>query len=202
MSARVVQVALRSVFLGFALVGAVALLGAAQGATAGSLWTPGPSMFSDVKAREVGDLVTLIIIERAEATHQARTATSQDAEVSLGPGTGLLSVIPLVGAKGGDEASASGSTSRGGTVQAKMTTRVVEVLPGGNLRIEGRQTIVINGEQQEIVVSGIVRARDIAPDNTVLSTYVADAHIVFVGTGPLGEKQRPGILTRLLNWLF
>lgn len=98
--------------------------------------------------------------------------------------------------------SASGSTARGGTLEAKMTTRVVEIFPNGNLRIEGRQRIVINGEDQEIVVSGVVRPRDISPDNTVLSTYVADAEIVFNGTGVVGDKQTPGLLTRLLDWLF
>jgi len=83
-----------------------------------------------------------------------------------------------------------------------MTAKVVEVLPNGNLVIEGRQTIVINGEEQVIVVSGIVRPQDIEPDNTVLSTYIADATIVYNGTGPIGDAQEPGLLTRLLNWLF
>lgn len=159
-------------------------------------------MFADQKARAVGDLVTLIIIERSQASQEASTSSQQDAEVSLGPGSGLFNFIPLVGAGGGDQSAVRGSTTRGGSIQAQMTTRVVEILPNGVLRIEGRQTIVINGEDQEIVVSGLVRPRDIAPDNTVLSTYVADAHISFKGNGPLAEKHTPGILTRFFNWLF
>src|SRR5690606_17736037 len=95
-----------------------------------------------------------------------------------------------------------GSTTRGGSLNARMTAMVVDVLPNGNLVIEGRQTIIVNEEEQLIVVSGIVRPQDIAPDNTVLSTFVADATITYHGTGPLGDRQEPGLLTRLLNWLF
>lgn len=183
------------------VVGTMAL--GAQGVLAGSLWTSSTSMFADQKARRPGDLVTIIILERSQASQEAQTSTRQDASVNLGPGTGLLqTMIPLIGASGGDNANARGSTTRGGSIQARMTTRVVEILPSGNMRIEGRQMIVVNGEEQEILVSGVVRPRDIAPDNSVLSTYVADAVITFTGQGPLGDKQEPGILTKLFNWLF
>lgn len=179
-----------------------AVVAGAAPVAASSLWVAQGSMFADQKARSVGDLVTLIIVERTEASQAAKTTTSKDGEVSIGPGLGFLDVIPLIQASGGDSMTAGGTTTRGGSLQAKMTTRVVEVLPNGNLKIEGRQTIVLNGEEQEIVVSGFIRTRDIAPDNTVLSTYVADAHIAFKGTGSLGDNHKPGILTRLFDWLF
>lgn len=172
-------------------------------ASAASLWSDGASMFSDRKARRVGDLLTLIIVERSAASQEAATQMSQDGEVTVGPGLGILrNVVPLISASGEDSSSAGGSTTRGGSLDAKMTTKVVEVYENDVLRIEGRQTIVINNETQEIVVSGLVRSRDVTPENTVLSTYVADAHITFVGAGALGEKQKPGILTRLFDWLF
>lgn len=173
-------------------------------ALASSLWDGGAgSMFADRKARRVGDLVTLIIVERSEASQAARTTTAKDAEISIGPGLGLLQgVIPLISASGGDELTAGGSTTRGSSLTTKMTTRVVEELPNDILRIEGRQNIVVNGEEQEIIVSGLVRLQDISPDNTVLSTYVADAAISFKGAGALGDKHEPGLLTRLFNWLF
>ena len=82
------------------------------------------------------------------------------------------------------DASAQGSTTHGGTLDARMTAQVVDVLPTGNLVIEGRQTIIVNGEEQIIVVSGQVRPQDIASDNTVLSTFIADATIAYQGTGP------------------
>ena len=158
------------------------------------------SMFADRKARDVGDLVTVIIVEQAQARQTANTSTGKESQVQVGPGLGVLAdLIPLFGMGGGDSYSAHGQTTRGGSLTAKVTTRVIEVLPNDTLRIEGSQ-FVINGEQ-EIVIRGTVRSRDIAPDNTILSPHVADAEISFVERG-LCDKNNPGILTRLFNWLF
>lgn len=162
-----------------------------------------PSMFEDQKAKRVGDLVTVIIVERAQASQSASTATGKDSEVSVGPGMGVLAdLIPLLKVGGGDSFAADGSTTRGGSLTANVTTKVVEVLPNNTMRIEGRQKITINGEDQEIVITGLVRSQDVSPDNTVLSNYVADAEIAFLGTGIVADKNNPGIITRLFNWLF
>jgi len=161
------------------------------------------SMFSDRKARRPGDLVTVIIVEQAQARQVAATSTGKDSEVSVGPGAGVLAdLIPLLRLGGGDSFSADGSTTRGGSLTAKITTKVIETYANNTMLIEGRQKIVVNGEEQEIVLTGLVRSEDIAPDNTVLSTFVADAEISFVGTGAVGDKNKPGLLTRLFNWLF
>jgi len=162
-----------------------------------------PSMFEDRKAKRAGDLVTVIIVERATARQNASTATGKDSEVSVGPGMGVLAdLIPLLRVGGGDSFSADGSTTRGGSLTANVTTKVVEVYPNNTMRIEGRQKIMINGEEQEIVISGLIRSRDVAPDNTVLSNFVADAEIAFLGSGVVASKNNPGIITRLFNWLF
>lgn len=182
----------------------VGMLMFGTGAHATSLFPTGTnSMFADQKARNVGDLVTVIIVEQAQARQTAGTSSGKESSVSAGPGLGVLAdLIPLFGVGGSDNFSAQGSTTRGGSLQAQLTTRVVENLGNNTLKIEGRQRIVVNGEEQEIIVSGIVRGRDINPDNTVLSPLVADAEISFVGTGVVGDKQKPGILTRVFNWLF
>lgn len=171
---------------------------------AASLWNSSKSMYSDEKARAIGDLVTLIIVEQAQATQSASTNTGSDGRVQVGPIAlaDIVPVIPPISAGGSDSASAKGSTTRGGSLNARMTAKVVDVLPNGNLMIEGRQTIIVNNEEQIIIVSGQVRAKDVAPDNTVLSTFVADATISYEGTGPIGDKQNPGLLTRIFNWLF
>ena len=171
-------------------------------AGATSLWSDGASLFGDTRARQVGDLVTLIIVEKSQAQQSANTRTGQDTSLALGPGLGLFDIVPLIELGGGDNFSSGGTTTRGGQLTARMTTQVVEVLPNGNLVIEGRQTIRINEEEQVIVVKGTIRPQDISRDNTILSTFVADAHITFEGTGSLGSKQSPGLLTRLFNWLF
>lgn len=180
-----------------------ALLSTGSWCRAESLWVSGASLYTDTRAHAIGDLVTLIIVEKTQASQAANTTTAKDASVSVGPGVGLLEdVVPLVSASGKDKLTAGGTTTRGGSLQAKITTKIIDVLPNGNLTIEGRQTILLNGEAQEIVVSGIIRPEDIAADNTVLSTYVADARISYKGAGALGDKQQPGLLTRILGWLF
>lgn len=162
-----------------------------------------PSMFEDQKAKRPGDLVTVIIVEQAQARQTASTSTGKDSEVSVGPGMGVLAdLIPLLRVGGGDSFAADGSTTRGGSLTANITTRVMEVLPNNTMRIEGTQKITINGEEQEIVITGLVRSQDVAPDNTILSTFVADAEIAFLGTGIVADKNNPGIITRLFNWLF
>ncbi|OUN01060.1 MAG: hypothetical protein BAA04_07635 [Firmicutes bacterium ZCTH02-B6] len=186
------------------LVAAVALgAAAAWPAAASSLWTGAGSLYADNKARQVGDLVTIIIVERTQATSTAQTQTGQDTSVNFGPVLwNSVPIVPGFGLSGNDNFRAGGSTTRGGSLNARMTAKVVEVLPNGNLVIEGRQTIIVNDEEQVIVVSGTIRPQDIAPDNTVLSTYVADATISYHGAGTIGDKQEPGLLTRLFNWLF
>ncbi|HHU60471.1 MAG: flagellar basal body L-ring protein FlgH [Bacillota bacterium] len=173
-------------------------------ASANSLFpVDGTSMFQDKKARNPGDLVTVIIVEQAQARQNANTNAGKESEVSVGPGVGVLAdLIPLLKVGGGDSFKSDGSTSRGGSLQAKLTTKVVETYPNNTMKIEGRQKILINGDEQEIVISGLVRNQDVTPDNTVLSTFVADAEIAFLGTGIVADKNNPGIITRIFNWLF
>lgn len=182
----------------------IMIFGASLGVQAASLWTQqGGDLFTDHKANQVGDLVTIIIVEQSQASQNASTQSSKEGSVGVGPGLGILKdVLPEISGSGGDSLSASGKTSRGGSLQAKVTVRISEILPDGNLLLEGKQLITINGEKQEIVVSGLVRPQDITYDNTVLSTFVADAEITYVGNGPIGDRQKPGVLTKIFHWLF
>ncbi|MGI6083274.1 MAG: flagellar basal body L-ring protein FlgH [Limnochordia bacterium] len=164
---------------------------------AGSLYTTAPRTW------QVGDLITVIIVEQAQATQTASTETQKKSGVGVGvelpwdPSGHLSADI-----EGGDRLRSTGKTVRGGTLRASVTAEVKALEPSGNLRIEGRQTIVVNGETQEIVLSGVVRPEDIGKDNAVLSTSVAEAEIAYQGAGSLGGKQRQGIITRFFHWLF
>ena len=160
------------------------------------------SMFADQKAREVGDLVTVLIVERSQATQSAGVNTSSGTDTTFGASGVLADLLPMLGFSTGGSFSASGSTNVSGNVTGQLTTRVVEVMSNGTMRIEGRQGIVVNDEEQEIVISGWVRSRDIQPDNTIRSPLVADAQINFTGTGPISEEQKQGLLTRILRWIF
>ena len=95
-----------------------------------------------------------------------------------------------------------GATSSRGSVRARISARVDSVLANGNLAITGNRTIIINGEEQVISLSGIVRPSDIQADNSVYSYNISDAHIAFAGNGIVSSAQGPGWITKLLHWLF
>lgn len=174
-------------------------------AHAESLWqkSGGNGLFHDRKGMSVGDLITVLIVERSQASQNAATQTGKQGSLAIGPGAGVLEqYLPLVKAGGSDQMKADGTTSRGGQVTAKVTVVVREILPNGNLVVEGKQLISVNHEKQEITVTGVIRPDDIAPDNTVYSTYLAEANIRYSGDGVIGNKQRPGILQYVLGLIF
>ncbi|HOK53887.1 MAG TPA: flagellar basal body L-ring protein FlgH, partial [Armatimonadota bacterium] len=143
-------------------------------AQADSLWLPvSTSMFTDIKAKQVGDLVTVMISEGASSTVKASTDVAKDMEHSNQAGIGpFLRLIPELGFSSGQSSSASGQTTMTSTFVAKVTATVTKVLENGNLEIQAKRTVVTNGEKQEITLTGIVRQMDIAADNTVMSTYL------------------------------
>lgn len=161
------------------------------------------SLFADNKARHVGDVLTILIQETASAASQASTKSSRDESLNYGPGFGpLLHLIKNFGVSGSTSSNGSGSTSRTDNLNARIAVTVKEVLPNGDLRIEGTRAVGINAERQEITLSGIVRPQDIAFDNTISSPLVADAQIKYNGKGPVGDKQHDGLITRVFKFLF
>ncbi len=201
---------------------------AAQSAVddSGSLWRdtgPFGDLFVLPKARRLGDIVTVKIVESSSATNQANTVTERDSSLtaSIDAFLGLEQKFvnpahpdfradrnfnPFGEIKGGmtSEFDGSGATSRSGDLTAFITARVIEVLPGGNLKIKGSREVEVNNETQLITLSGMVRVRDIAPDNVVLSTFLSDARISYSGEGDIDDRQRPGWMANFLNkiWPF
>ncbi len=186
----------------------------------GSLWCRGCQggfLFADHKARMIGDLITITIVEASSASNQATTDTGRKSDISLGVTNflgapldfGLQNVWgrgnsfnPSIAATAENNYDGSGTTSRKGTFSATLTARVMEVLPNGNLKIKGRREITVNDEKQLLVLSGIVRPKDISRDNVALSSDIADARISFTGLGIVSDKQRPGWLARLVDWAW
>lgn len=160
------------------------------------------STYSDQSARQVGDLLTVIIVQSSVASHEAESDTEKSTSATAGEGSGLLSFFPdfSLGAK--RSTSGSGSTVRKTQFADRMTARVAQVLANGTLQVEATRTTVINAEKLEAKLTGIVRPQDISPENTVLSTAIADQQIVWSGKGPIAEKQRPGLISCLLHFLF
>lgn len=165
----------------------------------------GRSLFSDQKANLPGDAVTVVVVEVSSASNDASTSTGRASNISMSgsgnsAGTSLADVSLGVGT--GNSFKGEGSTSSRGSVRARISARVDSVLANGNLAITGNRTIEINGEEQIISLSGIVRPSDIQSDNSVFSYNISDAHIVFKGNGMVDRAQGPGWITKLLHWLF
>jgi flagellar L-ring protein FlgH len=161
--------------------------------------------FVDLKARAVNDVLTVRIADVTSATGQANTNTSRASSVA-----GNLDNV--FGYKPGNVVEAQlkfgfdgkGTTTRKNALSATVTAVVREVFPNGNLFVEGSKEVIINNERQYITVTGVVRPEDIAPDNSISSDLLADARLVYSGRGVLSDKQRPGLLGRVIDlvWPF
>ena len=186
------------------LIGFAALL-PGTGASASSLWSdnsPTATIFGDQRARAVGDILTIIVNETSSAIRSGASSNTKSASASTEKGTGLLGFVPDSSVGQQDNFSTKGSINNTNTAKARLTVKVVEVKPNGNLVISGVQNIRQNGEEQRINISGQVRPSDIRADNSVLSSNIADAKLLVTGSGPLVNKQRQGILTQIWNWFF
>ena len=169
-----------------------------------SLWVDGGamSMYADKKARNVGDILTIVINESTTQTAAKSRTNSKSGSLSVGSGTGIFDFIKAFSASGSDSFQADGTATDTSRFIGQITVTVVEVLPNDNMIVEGTQSIWQNRDEHKITLRGIVRRDDVTMNNTVPSTKVADATLKFDGKGPLNAKQRQGILTQIFNFLF
>lgn len=179
----------------------------------GSLWPADDHVFfyADRKALRVGDIITISIVESAKANNTADTDLSRSStlDASLSHFFGKEKFLKLF--KLGDDLIKStadnshkgaGSTTRQGELTATVTAIVKEVLPNGNLVIQGTRAVAVNHEEQFIMITGVVRPLDVNRDNVVLSTQVADANIAIGGLGVVADKQRSGWGTWIFDFLW
>ena len=167
-----------------------------------SLWTDkSESYFVKPNKRfYVGDLLTIIISEQSSATSRTGVSGDEGSSVLVGPGAGMLtSLLPYI--KGSMESSYDGSsgTNKTGSLKAQLTVKIISIDENGNLIFEGSKEIKVNEDIQKLTFTGIVRPEDVRADNTVYSTFVADAKIEYLGND-YGTKK--GILGKILDWLF
>lgn len=164
------------------------------------------SLFTDIKAHKVGDLLTVFIVEDVRASNKAKATTKKQtrAETSGGPGIGGIDFFAQWGMAGEsrNEFTGEGRLEKNGSIRAKMTVRVVSVYENGDLAVEGNRVMSINADKETLFLSGIVRQKDISSGNTVYSYLIADAQISIKGKGQTHDGARPGFFTRLINWIF
>lgn len=156
-------------------------------------------LVGDRKAFRPGDSLTILVLENASATASANTTTEKRGELGMSAKTPMYDKNAAINLS--DEFTGGGKIQRSGKLLAQITVTVQSIEPNGELNVQGEQLVEVNSEKQSIKLEGRVRPSDISETNTVLSNRLANARISYIGDGILGEKQRPGILTRILSWL-
>lgn len=185
-----------------------------------SLWMEASakgSLFLDYKGRHVGDIIIVEIMETTTASNSNSTSTSKSSSnnstltslLGLPTNLGITNMLgsgnplSLDNSLSADSAfDGSGSKSKTDRIQGTIAARVTEVLPSGNLIIEGHKELIVDQEKQMVTLSGIVRQKDLDASNTVESTKIADAKIAYSGQGILSDSNKPGWLTTLLSWIM
>lgn len=176
---------------------------------ADSTWMTG--LFTDPRARRVNDLVTVRVIESVAAVGSADSNLDKNSSASASVPNlfglesrypGWLDPTSLATLGASTSFTGGGSTARTGELSAVITARVAEVLPNGDLALEGVREIDINGDRQILVLTGVVRTADIGPGNVVPSTAIGQMRIRYFGRGLIKDNLKPGWLVRVLNKIF
>ncbi|MCC6696281.1 MAG: flagellar basal body L-ring protein FlgH [Candidatus Hydrogenedentes bacterium] len=163
-----------------------------------------------------GDIITVLVRESIQAQTDANTNTKKESDVQstadadsnsflVSPkpnGLGLLDAekLPNWQLETENEQRTTGQTKRTNRLITTITCTVTGVQPNGNVELQGEKTVTVNREDSRIFVKGVVRSRDVTPENTVDSTQIANAIVELKGKGPLWNNQRRGLITRFLDW--
>ncbi|MBP3780521.1 MAG: flagellar basal body L-ring protein FlgH [Selenomonas sp.] len=191
--------------IALALTAGTLFFSVAPAVSAQSLWAGGGryrNVFSDRKAADVGDILTIVISESTSISDTRSNSNSKSGKSSLDAGVGIFDFIKAASIGGSDSFKADGAASSKNTTNANVTVTVVDVQANGNLVLEGTQSIWNNKNEHKITFKGICRPEDVTANNTIPSTKIAGATVRFDGKGPLNAKQRQGILTQIFNFLF
>jgi flagellar L-ring protein FlgH len=181
---------------------------------ADSLWKDGSArpIFADKKAHAVGDILTILIQENNGSSRQNNTTTAKKASVDAsiasflyGPtASGLLTKkgqYPAMKYDASSSFNGGGQINNQETITARLSVKVIDVLPNGNLVVEGRRQTAFSGEKQDAILRGTVRADDVAANNTLFSYNMADATIQFISKGTITDNQNKGWFTRVWDKL-
>ena len=178
--------------------------------TNGAIYQAGfeQNLYDDRKAFRVGDIITITLNEKTQASKKANSDIQKDSKTKMGLtslfGSGMTTNNPIGGgdlslsAEYGGSRDAKGDSQAGqsNSLTGSITVTVAEVLPNGILSVRGEKWMTLNTGNELVRIAGLVRADDIATDNTVSSTRVADARITYSGTGAFADASQPGWLDR------
>jgi flagellar L-ring protein FlgH len=156
-------------------------------------------LVSDVKSYAVGEPIVVIVVESTVAEASAGTGVNKNTGIAAGISKNGRNESVGMDVDATDEGS--GKTSRKGKVTTQLSATIIEILDNGMLKIKGSQDITVNGEQQKVLVRGLIRASDISKDNTVFSYQLANVELEISGEGDISRSQKQNIFYRLFSWL-
>lgn len=162
----------------------------------------GMALFEDLRARRVGDLITVILTERTDARKSASTTTDKGSSLEVSAATLFNHSFSPTSVDSEKAFEGSGSSVQNNSLTGSVTVVVTRVLANGLLLIEGDKDININQGHETLHIKGMVRPIDIQADNSVLSTRIASAQIAYTGSGALAAANREGWLSRLFGSLL
>jgi flagellar L-ring protein precursor FlgH len=158
---------------------------------------------SGARATSVGDIITIVLVERTQATKSTSADTSRNGTIGLTPpSTGILSKLfsaSDVSAGGQNSFTGKGGASQSNALSGEITVTIAAVYPNGTMLVKGEKALTLNRGDEYIQLSGLVRQADIAPDNRIASTRVADAKIIYKGKGEIANASRQGWLQRFFS---
>lgn len=166
---------------------------------------PRGGMLSDVIAHAVGDLLTVLISENTQSSNVTNTRTNKSNTLSAEGDFGSSFLKMLTGSISSqteNQYQGSGQVTSRGAFTMVLTVRIEEVMEDGNFLIRGSREVDTNGEKVVTVVEGVVRPTDITKDNTILSTSISNARIFHQAKGVTADARRPGLFSRIINWIF
>lgn len=165
----------------------------------------GTSLFSDRRAAQVGDIITVRLSESTQASKDADTEISKDQDIQYNQGTVLGEDMPIgdvdleTNVTGNRAFEGEAESSQSNSLTGAIAVSVVEVLPNGLLRVRGEKWLQLNRGQEYIRLTGLLRQQDLAPDNSIPSTKLADVRIGYSGTGELAQSNNMGWIGKFFN---
>ena len=167
-----------------------------------SLWNDRTNWVTDQRPGRIGDIVTVLVDEQTNTKDEATTDISKSASSNVSNGLGILSFIRQLGLSSTSDAKGDGSIERKYYGRTTISCVVTDVLPNGNLVIEGTRDVRTSEETLQLQLVGVVRPQDVNSNNQVRSSLIANAELGIKGKGALSRTQKPGIITQVLQAIF
>jgi flagellar L-ring protein precursor FlgH len=174
----------------------------ASPAAAASLWSEGASLFSDRKASAIGDILMVRVSETLSDKDEGKTSSNKTTDENINSGTGILAIIKAFGFGSASSMSSNTKVERTKTINTQISCLVIDVMPNGNMVIQGEKAMVSGAEKMNVTFSGVVRPQDVAHNNTVESSKVANSEVIVTGKGIISRTQRPGLINQILQAIF